>query len=178
MLKCDSSCVEHTDSETGKKYGQCTVTDENGKKMDRYCLSKTEIDDTCLFNKFSSESTICNSTPDSKPTPEETPKKELYDSCKNNNECLSNFCSKFTFKCKPKECDNDENCPENQYCKKGFHSPRCEDLKTKFCNRDGECRSKKCMNNSLCICRNQNDCESDETCTLDRKINKKFCKNN
>jgi len=62
LLECDSDsqCIKYADSETDEKYGICNVTDENGETKKRYCLGKIDIEDTC-FNKFSSESTICNS---------------------------------------------------------------------------------------------------------------------
>ena len=101
------------------------------KHTDKICKDSDMKNDFLNLVRLSKMNLECpESTPDSKPTPEETQKKGLYDSCKNDNECLSNFCSKFTFKCKPKNCNNDQDCPKKQYCQKGFgHSPRCEDLK-------------------------------------------------
>ena len=103
-----------------------------------------------------------------------TSPKKNYQPCNDDNQCLSNFCSKITNVCKPKQCKSDSDCTDKYCSKQSGQSAYCEDFKTKFCNRHGECRSKNCLN-GLCICRNQDDCASWETCTKDPDNYNYYC---
>ena len=169
MLKCDSPCLEYTAGD-GSKYGLCTVTNENGGTMDRYCLSKTEIDDTCLFNKFSSESDICPISQDEADKLNNVNlfkefQKRKKKKCTNNDDCVgqgiceNNSCSIIPCK-EHKDCSIGDVrvgfCVDRRYCKNydkddfDINGPNGRNVNGDNCNTiytDEECRNTKGQNN-------------------------------
>lgn len=114
---------------------KCEIVDDSGTCVPDDCSDDTD----CDLNEECVDG-ICMDLP-----------------CSGQDDCpLGTICDEETDTCQQIPCESSEMCPAGTECEDGFCTPECR--------VDGDCTDGFCVDNTCVECRDNGDCDSNETC--------------